>query len=44
MQDFYETYMPAFEALVNEAKVEGVMAAYNAVFGDPSCSNKFLFV
>ncbi len=42
MQDFYETYMPAFEALVNEAKVEGVMAAYNAVFGDPSCSNKFL--
>ncbi len=41
-QDFYETYMPAFEALVKEAKVEGVMGAYNAVYGIPSCASEFL--
>ena len=41
-QDFYETYMPAFEALVTEAKVEGVMGAYNAVYGVPSCASDFL--
>lgn len=41
-QDLYETYLPAFEALVTEAKVEGVMGAYNAVFGEPSCANPFL--
>lgn len=41
-QDLYETYFPAFEALVTEAKVEGVMAAYNAVYGIPSCASPFL--
>ena len=41
-QDLYETYLPAFEALVTEAKVEGVMGAYNAVFGEPACANTFL--
>lgn len=41
-QDLYETYLPAFEALVKEAKVEGVMAAYNAVYGAPACANPFL--
>ena len=41
-QDLYETYLPAFEALVTEAKVEGVMGAYNAVFGVPACANTFL--
>ena len=41
-QDFYETYTPAFEALVRDAKVEGVMAAYNMVYGYPSCSSSFL--
>lgn len=41
-QDFYETYMPAFEALVKEAKVEGLMGAYNAVYGIPSCASEFL--
>lgn len=41
-QDLYETYMPAFEALVKEAKVEGVMGAYNAVYGIPSCASEFL--
>lgn len=41
-QDLYETYFPAFEALVKEGKVEGVMAAYNAVYGVPSCASPFL--
>ena len=35
--DFYNTYLPAFEALANEAKVEAFMMAYNAVYGEP-CS------
>lgn len=41
-QDLYETYLPAFEALVTEAKVEGVMTAYNAVYGIPAGANEFL--
>ena len=32
-KDFYETYLPAFETLVKEAKVEAVMGAYNRVYG-----------
>lgn len=40
--DLYETYLPAFEALVTEGNVKGVMGAYNAVYGDPSCSSQFL--
>jgi len=41
-QDLYETYFPPFEALVKEAKVEGVMTAYNMVYGKPSCTSDFL--
>ncbi|PWJ37927.1 glycoside hydrolase family 3 C-terminal domain-containing protein [Sediminitomix flava] len=41
-KDFYETYLPAFEALVKEGKVEGVMGAYNAVYGKPSAANPLL--
>ncbi|OHX64832.1 glycosyl hydrolase [Flammeovirga pacifica] len=41
-KDLYETYLPAFEALVREAKVEGVMGAYNAVYGKPSTASSFL--
>lgn len=41
-QDLYETYLPAFEALVKDANVEGVMAAYNAVYGKPACASPFL--
>jgi beta-glucosidase len=40
--DLYETYLPAFEALVTKGNVQGVMGAYNAVYGDPSCSSEFL--
>ncbi|MDR0657833.1 MAG: glycoside hydrolase family 3 C-terminal domain-containing protein, partial [Mediterranea sp.] len=42
-RDLYETYLPAFEALVKEAKVEEVMCAYNRFEGDPCCgSNRLL--
>ncbi len=41
-KDLFETYLPAFEALVTEAKVEGVMSAYNAVYNLPSSSSEFL--
>ena len=42
-RDLYETYLPAFEVLVKEAKVYSVMTCYNRVFGIPSSANTFLF-
>ncbi|MEM8893383.1 MAG: glycoside hydrolase family 3 C-terminal domain-containing protein [Bacteroidota bacterium] len=41
-QDLYETYLPAFESLVTKANVEGVMAAYNAVYDVPSNASDYL--
>jgi beta-glucosidase len=41
--DLYETYFPAFEALVREARVEGVMTAYNALYGKPCAVSPLLF-
>ncbi|MEM6644121.1 MAG: glycoside hydrolase family 3 C-terminal domain-containing protein [Bacteroidota bacterium] len=41
-QQLEETYFPAFEALVKEAKVEGVMTAYNMVFGKPAVTSDYL--
>ncbi|MEZ5043138.1 MAG: glycoside hydrolase family 3 C-terminal domain-containing protein [Saprospiraceae bacterium] len=41
-KDLWETYLPAFEALVKEAKVEGVMGAYNRTNGDPCCAHPYL--
>ena len=41
-KDMYETYFPAFEALVTEANVETVMAAYNRVNGHPAGGSDFL--
>lgn len=38
-RDFRETYLPAFERLVKEAKVEAVMCAYNRVYGEPCCGS-----
>ena len=40
--DLWNTYLPAFEALVVEAKVEGVMGAYNRVNGEGACAHQFL--
>ncbi len=41
-KDMWETYLPAFEALVREAGVESVMGAYNRVNGEPACGSKTL--
>ena len=40
--DLWNTYLPAFEALVTEAKVEGVMGAYNRTNGDACCAHPYL--
>lgn len=42
MKDLWETYMPAFKALVTEAKVEGVMGAYNRTNGEACCASPYL--
>lgn len=42
LKDIEETYLPAFEALVREAKVESVMGAYNRVNGEAACASGFL--
>lgn len=41
-KDMEETYLPAFEACVKEAKVEAVMGAYNRTNGEPCCASKTL--
>ncbi len=41
-KDLEETYLPAFEALVKEADVEGVMGAYNRTNGEPCCGSEYL--
>ena len=41
-KDMWETYLPAFEACVKEAKVEAVMGAYNRTNGEPCCGSKTL--
>lgn len=41
-KDMEETYLPAFEALVKEARVESVMGAYNRTNGEPCCGSKTL--
>ncbi len=41
-KDMYETYLPAFQALVQEANVESVMGAYNRTNGEPCCGSKTL--
>ena len=41
-RDFYETYLPQFEAAVREGHVGGVMGAYNSVYGKPACASPLL--
>lgn len=43
-RDLYETYLPPFEALVKEGKVEEVMCAYNRFEGDPCCGSDRLLM
>ncbi len=40
-KDLYETYLPAFEALVNTG-VESVMCAYNRTNDEPCCGSNYL--
>jgi len=42
MYDLWDTYLPAFEHLVTDSKVAGVMCAYNAFKGQPCCGNDIL--
>ncbi len=44
VKDMEETYLPAFRAAVQEAKVETVMGAYNRVNGEAACGSKTLLV
>ena len=43
-KDLRETYLPAFEKLVKDAKVEAIMGAYNRTNGEPCCGSKTLLV
>ncbi|MDO4484302.1 MAG: glycoside hydrolase family 3 C-terminal domain-containing protein [Clostridia bacterium] len=41
-KDMAETYLPAFKALVQDAKVESVMGAYNRTNDEPCCGSPSL--
>ncbi|WP_346882628.1 glycoside hydrolase family 3 C-terminal domain-containing protein [uncultured Algibacter sp.] len=41
-KDLFETYLPAFKALVQEADVEGVMGAYNRTLGEACSGSPYL--
>jgi beta-glucosidase len=41
-RDFYEIYLPQFEAAVKEGHVGAVMGAYNDLYGTPSCASPLL--
>ena len=42
LKDLNETYLPAFEALISEADVEGVMGCYNRINGECGCASDTL--
>lgn len=41
-RDLYETYLPAFKALVQQAEVRQVMCAYHRLDDEPCCGNRRL--
>jgi len=43
-KDLWETYLPAFRTLVQDAKVEIVMGAYNRVYGESASGSKLLLL
>jgi beta-glucosidase len=43
-RDLYDTYLPAFEALVKEGDVAAVMGAYNRVYGESASASQFLLL
>ncbi len=42
--DLWDTYLPAFKELIKDAKVSGVMCAYNRYMGSPCCGDPVLMV
>ena len=44
LRDLHETYLPAFKALVEDARVREVMCAYNRFEGEPCCGSNRLLV
>lgn len=40
--DLWDTYLPAFEASVREARVDAVMGAYSRLNGEPCCASRWL--
>ena len=42
--DLWDTYLPAFKKLIVDAKVSGVMCAYNALFSQPCCASNLLMM
>lgn len=43
-KDLFETYLPAFRMLVQDANVEAVMGAYNRVYGESASGSKLLLL
>ncbi len=43
-RDLRETYLPAFEACIKEAKAESIMSAYNRLNGEPCSGSKTLLL
>ncbi len=41
-KDLWESYLPAFQAAIEEAGAEGIMGAYNRVNGEPCCASPTL--
>ena len=41
-QDLVDTYLPPFQACVQEGQASGVMCAYSSMNGQPSCANSWL--
>lgn len=43
-QDLWETYLPAFEACITEARAYSIMGAYNRTNGEACCASQRLLV
>lgn len=41
-RDLWDTYLPAFDACINEAGAYSIMGAYNRLRGEACCSSNFL--
>ncbi len=41
-KDLEETYTPAFRRIIKRTAVDGIMGAYSAINGEPSCATKLI--